>query len=119
LQQVLLQQDLLKQHQRPPQSPPLHQQQQLATTTTAARGSGFRNITNVFFPSNLTTQTCSVNSFWTIWFNLGKPNRTTGGDYEDMSIILAQNQTSMYHLPFGLEAQLTNYLSGMASSVVL
>ncbi|CAF4586291.1 unnamed protein product [Rotaria socialis] len=37
---------------------------------------------------------------------------TTGGDYEDMSIILAQNPTSMCRLPFGLEAQSTNYLSG-------
>jgi hypothetical protein len=67
---------------------------------------------NLFYPSNITEESCSGNRGWTMWFNVGKPKNATSGDSEDMSIILAQNPKTLCRIPSGIQAQSINYRTG-------
>ncbi|CAF1144809.1 unnamed protein product [Adineta steineri] len=67
---------------------------------------------NVFYPSNITEENCSVNRGWTMWFNVGKPKDNTSGDSEDMSIIFAQNPKTLCRIPLAIQAQSVNYRTG-------
>ena len=67
---------------------------------------------NRFHPPYFNKEKCSGEYSWTMWFNTGKPNNETGGDREDMAIILVQNPTAMCHKPFAIQVQSTNYETG-------
>lgn len=67
---------------------------------------------NLFYPSNVTEESCSRNRDWTMWFNVGKPKNATSGDSEDMSIILAQNPKMLCRIPLAIQAQSINYRTG-------
>ena len=67
---------------------------------------------NKFHPPYFNKEKCSGEYSWTMWFNTGKPNNETGGDREDMAIILEQNSTTMCRKPFAIQAQSINYETG-------
>ena len=71
-----------------------------------------RGAINVFYPQNVTEESCSGNRDWTMWFNVGKPKNATSGDSEDMSIILAQYPKMLCRIPSAIQAQSVNYRIG-------